>query len=241
MTQRALGLNAATIGAACLCASGALASPTGLNNIVTADTPGHRQIVFQAFAVTDADDVNEFFAAFKGGLDLSEFGWAPMRFEYGVDGRLGEAGAGPTVAQFKLATDPSAWRNEVAPLDWAPMIAVGLSNLAFTTGDRRDAGQPNPYIVASKDIGVFRAHAGFGFASDNHAAFFGVDRGFDVGSTRLTPRFDITQIDDQDQWLGSAGFIWKLTKHIAVESWVSQPFDDGDTTFTLKFNIGYGF
>jgi hypothetical protein len=221
-------------------AAQATASPTGLNNIPTTDTPGHRLIVIQAYFTSDGADVNNAFAAFKGGLDLSEFGLASLRFEYGVDGRLGDTGAGPTTAQFKIATDPTVWADNGA-LDWTPSIAVGLSNLAFTSADRNDAGQPNPYLVLTKDLSIFRVHTGYAFASDNPAAFFGFDRAFNLGQTRFSPRFDITQIDDQAQWMCSAGFIWELNKRVAIEAWISQPFENGQTMFTLKFDFGFSF
>ena len=38
----------------------------------------------------------------------------------------------------------------------------------------------------------------------------------------MTLRSDFNQIDDEDQWLGSGGFIYVLSDQIAVESWDSQ-------------------
>jgi len=210
----------------------AQASPTGLNNIPTADTPGHRQVVIQFYYTTDFDAGHDAFGAFKSGLDLSQLGLAPLRFEFGVDGRLGDEGAGPTVGQFKLAADLP---------EPGPAIAFGVANIAFTDADRKDAGQHSPYVVLSQDLELLRLHAGYALATDNQAAFFGADRTFELGDTRFTPRFDITQIQDQEQWMGSAGFIWDLTEHLSVEAWVSQPFDDGQTTFTLKIDLGFTY
>ncbi|RMH31638.1 MAG: hypothetical protein D6692_00310 [Planctomycetota bacterium] len=221
------------IASACLVLSGAAeASPTGLNNIPTADTPGHRQFVLQFSYTSNYDAGHDTVGAFKSGLDLSRFVFVPLRFEFGVDGRLGDEGAGPTAGQVKIAADLPA------P---GPALAFGVSNIAFTDADREDAGQLNPYVVVSQDLELLRLHAGYAFAADNQAAFFGLDRTFKLGETRFTPRFDITQIQDQAQWMGSAGFIWGLTKHVALEAWVSQPFDDGQTTFTLKINLGFTF
>ena len=232
MTRRSLQHASGMALAFALAAPAAVASPTGLNNIPTADTPGDHQIVFQAYYTTDADRAHDLWLAFKGGLHFELASDAVLRFEYGLDGRVADEGAGPTVAQFKLAGDLG---------EGLPSLAFGAANIAFSESDREDAGQAFPYVVLSHDLDVFRLHAGYGFASDNKATFFGLDRAFDLGQTRFTPRFDITQINDQDQWLGSAGFIWELTKHIAVEIWVSQPFDYGDTTYTIKLDIGFNF
>lgn len=208
------------------------ASPTGLNNIITADTPGDRQIVFQAFYTTDGEKQDDLWIAFKGGLHFNLDELAVLRFEYGLDSRIADSDAGPTVAQFKLAGDLGAG---------LPALAVGVANIAFSDSERDDAGQVFPYAVVSHDFKFIRLHAGYGVASDNQAAFFGADRSFDLGATRFTPRFDITQINDEDQWLGSAGFIWEFTRRFAVEFWVSQPFDTGDTTFTFKLDLGFRF
>ncbi len=208
------------------------ATPTGLNNIITADTPANRQIVLQLFYTTDGERQDDLWVGFKGGLHFDLDEPVTLRFEYGLDSRVADSDTGPTVAQFKLAGDFG---------EGLPSLGVGAANIGFSDSERDDAGQPFPYAVISQDFKIFRAHAGYGVASDNQAAFFGVDRGFDIGQTRFTPRFDITQIDDQDQWLGSAGFIWELTQHIAVEAWASLPFEHGDTTFTLKVDFGFRF
>lgn len=211
---------------------GTLASPTGLNNIPTADTPGDRQIVFQSYYTSDGDQQDDLWLAFKGGLHVGMDDEVSLRLEYGLDTRVADSDAGPTVAQLKVARDLG---------EDLPSVALGLANIGFSDSERDDAGQPFPYAVISHDFGLLRVHAGYGVAADNEAAFFGFDRTFEVQDTRLTPRVDFTQIDDQDQWLGSAGVIWELTKHIAVESWVSQPFDHGDATGTIKLNFGFSF
>ena len=54
-------------------------------------------------------------------------------------------------------------------------------------------------------------------------------------------RGDFRQIDDEDQWLGSAGFLYHFHKNIALESWVSQPTDHGPTSFTVKLNFIFNF
>jgi hypothetical protein len=50
-------------------------------------------------------------------------------------------------------------------------------------------------------------------------------------------RTDVIQIQDQEQWMGSIGFIYFAHKFVAFESWVSQPFDHGKPVFTMKINL----
>ncbi len=202
------------------------ASSTGLNNIVTADTPSDRTIVFQAFTHLANDRDAEYWAGFKMGLD--PFG---QKFEWGVDHRFGDD-AGRAVLQFKYAL----------PLgEDLPTIATGVTNLGLRSQDRDVVGQPFKFGVLTHDFGPLRAHVGYGFQPDNDAAFFGFDKTVTLFERDLMLRSDFTQIDDQEQWMGSAGFIYFIDDHLAVESWVSQPFDDGDPRFTLKLNWAFTF
>ena len=54
-------------------------------------------------------------------------------------------------------------------------------------------------------------------------------------------RSDVIQIQDQQQWMGSTGFIYFVHQNFAVESWVSQPFDHGKSVFTNKLNLIWKF
>ena len=69
----------------------------------------------------------------------------------------------------------------------------------------------------------------------------GLDRTVDCFGRDLVLRTDLLQIDDQHQWLGSVGFLFHFHEHIALESWVSQPFDDGPTAFTFKLDFIFKF
>ncbi len=205
----------------------AVATPTGLNNIPTADTPPDRTVVIQAFANLREGSQDDFVAGFKMGLRPWE-----QRLEWGVDGRLGEGGTGPAVFQGKYAIQP--WEE-------LPAVAVGVANLAVTSEDRDEVGQAAKYLVGTHDFNWFRGHVGFSFQQDNDAAFFGFDKTVDVLGRDLMLRTDFTQIDDADQWLGSGGFIYFLHENFAVESWVSVPFEHGKPTFTLKLNFIFDF
>ncbi|MEE9212291.1 MAG: hypothetical protein V3U29_06525 [Phycisphaeraceae bacterium] len=204
-----------------------LATSTGLNNIPTADTPGHRQIVFQGFVNLTDEKQADLFIGFKTGLQFSEH-----RFEFGADGRLGEGEPSAVVFQAKYAIQP--WED-------LPAFAIGAANIAVTPTDRDKVGQAFKFGVISHDFGWFRAHAGYGLQQNNNAAFFGLDKTIQVFERDMMLRFDLIQIDDEEQWLGSAGFIYFLHKHVAVESWISQPFEHGEPTFTLKLNLIFEF
>lgn len=201
----------------------ALASSTGLNNIPTADTPGHREIVFQGFVTLADENPDDHFAGFKTGLRFSEH-----RFEWGLDTRLGDSDPRVPVFQVKYA---------VQPWETLPVVAVGATNMAVTPGDRDKVGQPFKFLVITKDFGWFRGHAGYGLQQNNNAAFFGLDKTVPLFDRDLMLRTDVIQIEDEGQWLGSGGFIYFLNEHMAVESWISQPFDHGDASYTLKLNL----
>ena len=107
--------------------------------------------------------------------------------------------------------------------------------------DRKDVGHVFSYAVLSHDFGWLRGHAGYGFQHNNDAAFFGFDKTVQFLERDLMLRSDFIQIDDQDQWLGSAGFIYFMHQNLAVESWMSQPFERGEPFFTVKLNLVFKF
>jgi hypothetical protein len=201
----------------------AWATSTGLNNIPTTDTPGHRELVFQGFVNLADDKPDDQFAGFKTGLRFSEH-----RFEWGLDTRLGDNDPSVAVFQVKYA---------VQPWETLPTVAVGATNIAVTPGDRDRVGQPFKFLVVTQDFGWLRGHAGYGLQQNNNAAFFGLDKTVSLFERDLMLRTDAIQIEDKEQWLGSGGFIYFLNENVAVESWVSQPFDHGKPTYTLKLNL----
>ena len=203
------------------------ATSTGLNNIPTADTPPDRTVVFQAFSNQRHDGDDDYVIGLKMGLRP----WG-QRFEWGVDGRLGEGGSGPAVFQGKYAFQP--WDN-------LPTFAIGFTNLAVTSEDRERVGEPFKFLVLTQDFKLLRGHAGYGIRQDNNAAFFGLDKTIQLLGRDLVLRADVIQTNDQHDWLGSIGFLYALHEHFVVESWVSQPFDDGSPIFTLKLNFIWKF
>ena len=203
--------------------SSAFATPTGLNNIPTADTPPDRTFVFQSFANFGKDRQVDYVAGFKMGLRPWD-----QRFELGLDGRFGEAEGQQPVLQFKYALQGS---------EDLPVIAGGVANLAMRSKDRQDVGHVFSFAVLSHDLGWLRGHAGYGFQHNNDAAFFGFDKTVQFLERDLMLRSDFIQIDDQDQWLGSAGVIYFMHENLALESWMSQPLDQGEPFFTLKLNL----
>lgn len=203
------------------------ATPTGLNNIPTADTPPDRTIVFQGFTNVTDEEQADFFAGFKMGLRP----WGQL-IEWGLDGRLGEND--PRVAVFQAKYAVQIWES-------LPTFAVGAANIAVTPADRDKVGQAFKFLVGTQDFGWFRAHGGYGFQQQNNAAFFGFDKTVPLFGRDLMLRTDFIQIDDADQWLGSGGFIYFLHKNIAVEQWISVPFEHGEPTFTVKLNLIFEF
>jgi hypothetical protein len=189
--------------------------------------------VFQAFANLRDDRPDDYWIGVKGGLRPWD-----QRFEYGLDGRLGEGDPSAAVLQLKYAL---AFKELLKSEHNLPLAAVGVANLALTSQDRDRMGQPATYLVVTQDFGWFRGHGGYQFQHQNDAGFFGLDKTFDLFDRDFQFRTDFTQIDDQDQWLGSAGFIYFLHEHIALESWASVPFDHGKTTFTIKLDLIFTF
>lgn len=207
----------------------ALASSTGLNNIPTADTPGHREGVFQWYSTFPTEGKSDHWLGFKTGL--RPFG-AIHRFEGGVDSHLAPGESGPVAFQFKYALQP--WER-------LPTLGLGSANLALTSEDRERAGQPFSFGILTHDFKWFRAHAGYALQHDNRTALLGLDRTVKLFNRALMLRGDFRQIDDQDQWLGSAGFLYHFHKNVALESWVSQPTDHGPTSFTVKLNLIFNY
>jgi len=201
----------------------ARATSTGLNNIPTADTPGHRELVFQGFVTLAEDAPDDWFAGFKTGWHVDEH-----RFEWGLDTRLGDHEPNVAVFQVKYAVQP--WEN-------LPKVGIGATNLAVTSEDRDKVGQPFKFVVMTHDFGGFRGHAGYGWQQNNNAGFVGLDKTVTFLDRDLMLRADAIQIQDESQWLGSIGAIYFLDNNLAVESWVSQPMDHGKASYTIKLNL----
>lgn len=227
ISQHVVGPSSACVIAGLLCSlvlsAELAATSTGLNNIITADTPGHRELVFQSFTNFGDEREADYVAGFKMGLRP----WG-QHLEWGYDGRFGEGEADPAAFQFKYAFQPG---------EELPWVGLGAVNVAPRAKDRDEVGQPFEFVVLSHDFGWLRGHAGYGFGHDQDAAFFGFDKTVDFLGKDFMWRSDFQEIDDQDQWLGSVGFIYFMHESFALENWVSQPFEHGEPFLTIKLNL----
>jgi hypothetical protein len=191
----------------------ALATPTGLNNIPTADVAPKDILVLQAFSNFGGDQDTSWFAGFKLG--------PAENWEVGLDGQVGGPGSGggfTLQAKYKIALQKGA------------RLALGAANLS---GDRDRHGDVFPYLAASLPLGErASAHLGYSLQSGNHALFIGADAAADE---RLTLRADWIQDDDGDESVASLGFISSVSDRWLVEAWASFPSAAGaDTGYTVK-------
>ena len=217
----------AGLGSLLVCSS-LLATPSGLNNIPTADVTPMGTLVIQSYTNFGNDHDMDLGLGFKTGIDL----WG-QKFEIGADSHILPDRGGPVVLQAKYQV-PQLWQGG--------NFGIGIANLALSSSDRDRAGDPFSYIVLTQDVaGLFRAHAGYGFQTDNNSVLLGLDKTWKIFERDFMLRADAIQIQDQDQWEGSIGFLYALHKNLVLESWVSQPFSHGDAVFTLKLNFVINF
>lgn len=206
----------------------AIATPSGLNNIPTADTAPDRTPVIQAYSTFGEGRGPDHSAGMKMGLGPWDGAALHSRFEVGVDGHYAPDPIGPAVFQVKYAVQP--WEK-------GPSIAIGSANLAPASEDRDRTGQPFSYAVLSQDFGYFRLHGGYGLQHNGNAGFVGVDKTFDIRTRSLTLRADAIQIQNEDQWMASVGALYPINKWLVLEAWGSFPVDHGDPSITLKLNF----
>ena len=205
-----------------LLTASALATPSGLNNIPTADTVPHRTVAVQAFDLFSPGN-DDFWMGFKTGWDLK-----PLSIEWGLDSHLSPDPAGPLFFQTKVGFTP--WENG--------KVVVGVANVGLTDTDR--AGDPFTYAVLTQDFKIARLSVGYGLQTDNNTLLLGVDRTWKLFDRNLNLNADLVQIRDQDGWLAAVGAKYDLTKHIVLESWVNFP-DEGDTSVMAKINFVFTF
>ena len=206
----------------------ALASPSGLNNIPTADTAPDLVPVIQEYTTFGAGRKPDHAAGMKVGFGPWDKAAFDSRFEAGVDGHFAPGDAGPAVFQMKYALQP--WKE-------GPAVSIGSANIAVNRADRARSGQPFSYVVLSQDFKAFRLHAGYGIQHLGNAGFVGIDKLVKLFGRDLVLRSDATQIQNQRQWLGSVGALYAVSPWLVLESWASFPIDTGKPSFTLKLNI----
>jgi hypothetical protein len=199
--------------AAGLAAVPAFASPTGLNDIPTADVVSYNVLVVQGWANSDGD--TSWFGGFKVGP-------AP-NLEVGLDKDVAGAGS---------ATGTTFQAKYRFPVMGCGGFTLGLANVATDTGIN---GNDYPYAVVTVPLTSDKRAAGtlgYTFQSDNHGLFAGANY---YATPKLNLRADWQQTDDREDSLSSFGFITELTPDWYVEAWESFPTAPGaDDVFTVK-------
>ncbi|MCB1086575.1 MAG: hypothetical protein KDM63_05990 [Verrucomicrobiae bacterium] len=208
--------------ATCALLPGVLATPTGLNNIPTADTVPHRTVAVQVFD-TVGDGPHDFWSGFKTGWDFSKF-----NLEWGLDSHLAPDPAGPLYFQTKANFSP--WEDG--------LIAVGVASVALSDSER--AGDPFSYAILSQDLGLARLHAGYGLQNDGNTVLLGIDRTVKVLERNLNLNADLIQTGDGDGWLTALGVKYDLNEFLVFESWVNLP-DEGEASVMLKLNFVFTY
>lgn len=207
-----------------LAASPLFATPSGLNNIPTADTVGDRTVAVQAWDTFGSGAPNNYAMGFKAGLDFK-----PLSFEVGLDSGLAPSPAGPLYFQTKAAISP--WEKGA--------IAIGVANVPLTNPSR--AGDPFTYAVLTQDLNFVRVSLGYGLQTHNDSVLIGLDRTWKVfGDHHLMLCSDLVQTNDQSGWLTSVGFKYEICKSVVLETWANLP-DRGDASFVAKLNYVFKF
>ena len=193
------------------------ATPTGLNNIPTADVVPEKVLVLQAITEAGKNNKPDYFTGFKYGLIKN--------LEVGLDGRIfPEPALEETLkGQIKYRF---AFNEKMA-------VAFGVANL----GDRARLGWEDYYLALSHDFNIIRVHIGGTLQRDNEGGFAGLDKTFSLFERDFTLRTDVIQTNDGHDITNSTGFIYDLGHNVLLESWVSFPTQSGkENVSTIKLN-----
>ncbi|MBW8001328.1 MAG: hypothetical protein FVQ80_04830 [Planctomycetes bacterium] len=224
-----------------LTCSSVFGSASGLNNIPTTDIVPKNVLVLQSWVNINPPVQAENYAGFKYGLFED--------VEIGIDTKtLGDV-HGHTTLQVKKAFDIEGkkWRG-----------VVGVANISE---HREDQGYIFPYVATSYDIDVARLHFGYAGQKHNEAFFGGIDKMVTFFDRNLQLRADGIHINDKDDMLFSAGFLYELgfpksgvsaqngleeflnnlLKNVILESWVSKSSTGDSETYTIKLNYVIAF
>ncbi|RFC46331.1 MAG: hypothetical protein DVB23_001676 [Verrucomicrobia bacterium] len=203
------------------------ATPSGLNNIPTADTVPHRTIAIQGFS-SFGDGANQFSAngpgqhaywmGFKTGWDFTSF-----HLEWGLDSPIAPGDCGPLLFQTKVGFSP--WDDGT--------VALGVANVAFIDTDR--ASDPFSYAILAQDLGILRVHTGYGIQTHGNTMLLGLDRTWKVFDRDFNLNADLVQAANQSFWLPAMGAKYFLNKHFVLETWANFP-SQGQSSFIAKFN-----
>lgn len=206
-------------------------TPTGLNNIPTADTVPHRTVAMQYFSsfgganqfATSGPGKTSDWAGFKTGWDFK-----PLHVEWGLDSALGTGYSGPLVFQTKARIQP--WEDG--------MVALGVAGVALT--DTRRAGDPFTYAMLWHDFHLLRLHAGYGLQTHGDSCLFGVDRTWKVFERSLNLNADVVQSRNQHGIITAVGAKYDLSRHIVLETWANFP-DRDRVSVIAKINFVFTF
>ncbi len=212
-------------------------SPTGLNNIPTTDIVPERTFVWQGWLNAAGGEHPQQFVGFKYGLFKD--------VEFGVDWKANDVTHAHATYQVKYAFDikDDIWR--------------GVIGVADLSDNREHNGDFFPYAATSLDLKVLRLHFGYAPQPHNERFFGGIDKTVSFLDRNLMLRFDGIHINDKEDMLFSAGFLYELWPHgggedtqnsgllgaldriarnMALESWVSLPSNGEKEVYTVKLN-----
>ena len=210
-------IRSAVVGVLTALTASAWATPTGLNNIPTADVVPERTLVLQTFGNFAEHARPDYWAGFKYGLYKN--------LEVGFDAQINPEPSddGALAAQVKYRIN--LWTDGA--------LAIGAANV----GDDDRNGEADYYAVLSHDFGAFRAHIGGTLQQDNEGGFAGLDKTVPLLERDFTFRSDIRQTNERDDLLTSVGFIYDLGAHVLLETWGSFPSDGmAEDALTVKLN-----
>ncbi len=221
----------------------ALGTSTGLNNIPTTDIVPERVFVWQGWLNAAGGEHPQQYTGFKYGLFQDA--------EIGVDWKANDITHGHAMLQAKYAFDmgqSDAWR--------------GVLGFADLSDNRNHNGEWFPYAATSLDLKAVRLHFGFAPQPHNERFFGGIDKTVSFLDRNLQLRFDGIHINDKQDMLFSAGFLYELAprtggnatqqtglagvlggiaKNMILESWVSKPSTGDKETYTVKLNYVIAF
>ncbi|MFQ6035735.1 MAG: hypothetical protein ACE5NM_07810 [Sedimentisphaerales bacterium] len=207
--------------------------PSGLNNIVTTDIVPEKVLVLQSWGNFAGGEHPQQFIGFKYG---------PLKdLEVGIDWKANDVTHSHAVGQVKYAFDikGDAWRG-----------VIGFYDLS---DNREHNGYFFPYVATSLDVKALRLHFGFAPQAHNEAFFAGVDKTFPFLDRNLQLRADAVHINDKQDMLFSAGFLYELgrrtggdktlqtgltgiwdniAKNLIIEGWVSKPSTGDKEVYT---------
>lgn len=228
------------------------ATPSGLNNIPTADTTPQGTFVLQGFTTVGDGRDADFNLGFKTGIDLKA-----VKLELGLASHLVPGKGGPVEAHAKVAVPFG---------EGLPTIAAGAANISFDSADRRRAGDTFAYFVVSQDFHWLRAHAGLAVQDSQPLPFFGIDKTFRIAKSiahsdgksvakkggksvvkadteyrdLFTLRADAIQ-QTNHSWLASFGALIPIHRNFVLEAWGNFPTDGTPSSATIKGNFVFTF